>query len=168
MFGRKAKLPIDILYGIDENLETDKFDFNFTPNDYADKLQEKLNQIYKQTTKNRDLKMNKQKLIYDRKTRAANYSINDKVWVKDTTTEIGKSKKLSSKWKGPYTILNIINKVNYVLKPDKKNGRQVTVHQNRLKKCYINAEDITNSQTTTTVEANNEIQDLQLLLRINK
>ncbi|RNA17710.1 hypothetical protein BpHYR1_049061, partial [Brachionus plicatilis] len=43
------------------------------------------------------------------------------------------SKKLSRKWVGPFTVVEVRSESNYLIKPDKK-GRNQLVHANRLKK----------------------------------
>jgi hypothetical protein len=80
--------------------------------------------------------MEKQKILYDRKCRAANFSVDDTVWLLDTATKVGKSKKLSRKWKGPYRILAKIFEGNFKIKPISGKGRKVVVHQDRLTKNF--------------------------------
>ncbi|CAF0791969.1 unnamed protein product [Brachionus calyciflorus] len=47
----------------------------------------------------------------------------------------GVSKKLSHKWKGPYTITEVRGENNYLIRPD-SGGKKQLVHANRLKKCF--------------------------------
>ena len=58
--------------------------------------------------------------------------------LKDQTSKTGKSKKLTFKWKGPYTILET-GIVNYTIKMDKPRARATVVNVNRLKKCFMNS-----------------------------
>ena len=64
--------------------------------------------------KNKDLKVNKQKICYDRRARAANYNVGDLVLVLDTTKKKGENSKFKRRWKGPFTIINQINQVYYI------------------------------------------------------
>lgn len=54
----------------------------------------------------------------------------------DTTTETGKSKKLSRQWKDPFIIEEVIGPVNYSIRSTAPNSKPSIVHKNRLKMCY--------------------------------
>ena len=51
----------------------------------------------------------KNKIIYDRRVRAANYKIGDNVMLLDEAIKKGTSNKLRKKWKGAYKVLEIDN-----------------------------------------------------------
>jgi hypothetical protein len=71
MYGRKPKLPLDLL------LPNVSIDLQLDPNNYAQNLKKKLQLAYALAKKNRDTRMDKEKINYDRKRRAANYKLND-------------------------------------------------------------------------------------------
>ena len=143
MYGRKAKLPIDIFFnqldveqqnGIPP--EVGELDILLNVNRYAKELKDQLDSVYKMVRETRDVKVDKSKINYDRKVRGANFNVGDNVLVLDTTTKVGVNKKLSYQWKGPYLVLEKINNVNYKLKAYAKRRKIIIQHQNRLKKFY--------------------------------
>ena len=48
----------------------------------------------------------------------------------------GKNKKFTSQWRGPYTVLDRVSKVNYQIKLVGSAAQPKVVHHNRLKLCY--------------------------------
>ena len=63
------------------------------------------------------------------------FDIGDLVWLYIPAVKPGQSKKLSSMWKGPYTVIDMCRPVDY--KIQLIGGTQLlVVHQNRLKPCY--------------------------------
>ncbi|CAF1129600.1 unnamed protein product, partial [Brachionus calyciflorus] len=72
----------------------------------------------------------------DRNVRRTSYILGDRVWLLNSAKKKGVSKKLSRKWTGPFTVVEVRNENNYIIKPDKKGKRQL-VRAIRLKKCFI-------------------------------
>ena len=54
--------------------------------------------MYAKVRNNRDRKIDKAKIYHDRKSMKPKYKINDLVLVRETKTEIKKSKKLTFRW----------------------------------------------------------------------
>ena len=61
----------------------------------------------------------------------------------------GKTKKLSSLWRGPYTVLNKTSPVNYCIQRIGGTA-SVTVHRNRLKLCYGDPNRVAPKSTKST------------------
>lgn len=57
----------------------------------------------------------------------------DRVLLYNESVRRGRSKKLEQQWVGPYTVLEKISPVNYIIKMGNK---RYTVHANRLKHFY--------------------------------
>ena len=113
VYGRAPKVPLDLIFKqLDLNLHLD-------PGSYAMEVKNNLNSVFGLVIKNRDLNMDRNKVMHDRKCRAANFKIDDLVWVLDTAKTVGKSQKLARKWKGPYRILARINNSTYEVQPVK-------------------------------------------------
>ena len=129
-YGRKPKVPVDLIFS-KINLS-----LHLTPKGYAEETRLTMQECFSRVIANRDTRMEKQKILYDRKCRAANFSVDDTVWLLDTATKVGKSKKLSRKWKGPYRILAKIFEGNFKIQPISGKGRKVVVHQDRLTKNF--------------------------------
>ena len=66
------------------------------------------------------------------------------MWLQDVTKKVGVAKKISSKWKGPYKVVEVLNERNVVIIPDddmnfgkrKLKKKHILTHVNRLKLCY--------------------------------
>jgi hypothetical protein len=71
------------------------------------------------------------KTHYDRAANCAGYHKGDKVWLYRPTYKKGKSPKLQSPWKGPYTIVTRINDVVYRIQRNPRSKKMV-VHLDRL------------------------------------
>jgi hypothetical protein len=59
---------------------------------------------YKLAKENRDCRLLKEKLYYDRKSRAAKYEIGDLVLLLDESTKKNVNNKFKKRWKGPYKV----------------------------------------------------------------
>lgn len=69
------------------------------------------------------------KKYYDKKINERNFIVGDQVAMFDESPRLGKSKKLTPRNKGPYTILKKHSRLNYTIKDGR---RLVKVHANRL------------------------------------
>ena len=133
MYGRKPKVPLDLIFGqLNLNLHLD-------PESYASEVKNNLNKSFEIVIRNRDLAMDRNKVRHDRKVRAANFEVHDLVWVLDTAKTVGKTSKLTRKWKGPYRILAKINNSTFEVQPLKKRGKKLVINQCRLTKCFTRA-----------------------------
>ena len=131
VYGRKPKVPLDLVF------PDVKLNLYLPPEGYVSQVQTELNNAFEQATNNRDIRMERNKLQYDRKVRVATFALTDQVWVLATTVGKGLSAKLSRKWVGPYRILSRVNEVTYELQTVKlPRSRRIIVHQNRLMKCF--------------------------------
>ena len=155
MFGRKPKLAIDLWFQKDaSHVEENEVSINY--NEFAADLQSSLQDAFKRVSESRDLKMNKAKLIYDRQIRSPNFEIGDRVLVLDSASKVGRNKKLSHRWEGPYKILSKINDTNYRIQKI-GNKRKIVIHRNRLKRffgpkeeVYLDAKPKMKNQSTST------------------
>lgn len=64
-----------------------------------------------------------------------NYEVGDCVWLYTPVVQSGSTKKFSSLWQGPYTIIDKVSLVTYRIQLV-GGSTQVVVHANRLKLCY--------------------------------
>ena len=75
------------------------------------------------------------KQLYDKDNTAVQFCVGDRVWLYTSVVSKGKTKKFTSFWKGPYTIVDKPGEINY--KIQFIGGTQTfVVHRNRLKLCY--------------------------------
>jgi len=158
MFGRRPKLPIDLIYpnvninsppaSLTTDLNIENLE-EFTPKlqpevrEYVDGLRSKLASICKTLEKSRDTKMNKAKWLHDRKIKRASYTIGDKVLVNHPKLISGQKQGIAYKYHGPYTVVGVnTNGCNYTIRKDKKGSRSKQVHKNNLKAYYERGHDL--------------------------
>jgi hypothetical protein len=83
IYGSKPKIPLDII------CEEKTVNLQLTPQDYAENLSKVLEDAYKRVRETTNSKIEKTKLRYDRKVRAASYEIGDLVWLLDSSKIVG-------------------------------------------------------------------------------
>lgn len=74
MFGRRARLPIDVAFGL-------PYDQPVSTNQYANTLHQKLGKAYGEVRKTMDLHLQRQKEIYDKKVHGKLFEEGELVWV---------------------------------------------------------------------------------------
>lgn len=125
IYGRSARLPIDIALGV-----------NSTEENVQETL-EKLSKTRKEVLKQIESEQLRQKNKYDVGRRHVEYKVGEKVMVYTPIRKVGKSEKLLHRWFGPYEIVEKISDLNYKLKI--KKGKKFvidTIHVERLKNYY--------------------------------
>jgi hypothetical protein len=147
MYGRKPKVPLDLILSDYVKMDDLQPDDNSTFTDdlvdscrvtcesrYVADLVENMQLAYKNVVQTRDLKVDRQKLIYDRHLRPFIYAPGDWVLKNQKKTTPGRSAKLAPKWVGPYEVVEQTGPVNYKIKLafGTKNKSSI-VHHNRLK-----------------------------------
>ena len=132
-----------------------------TPGQYAESVQISLETAFRLVKKNIDTKVMKNKIIYDRRARAAKYKIGDNVMLLDEAIKKGTSNKLRKKWKGPYKVLEIDDSGHTVkVKPILKNGRSVRVNICKLKTYFKTIEHLnTPSQNIIKIEPDSTLDE---------
>ena len=145
-----------------------KVDFQLTPGQYAENVQSSLETAFRLVKKNIDTKVMKNKIIYDRRARAAKYKIGDNVMLLDEAIKKGTLNKLRKKWKGPYKVLEIDNSGRTIeVKPILKNGRSLRVNICKLKTYFKTIEYLnTPPQNIIKIEPDST-QDENLQLESN-
>ena len=95
------------------------------------------------------------------------YNIGDKVLLYDPTTKIGLSRKLTIRWKGPYTIIQKRSDINYIIDID---GKMSLVNKQRLRPYIQNGNDQIKYDDNISLlkEEVDRINELELELRIQK
>ena len=127
MFGRRYRLPIDILYG---SCETSKFQ---SISDFQKELKSMINHA-KMFMEKRQLQV---KRNYDKKRRHDPLKATDTVYVYNP---INKGLKLEPNWEGPFEILKCNNHMYKVdLKRDTPNGKWLP--RDRLRRCHEVVQD---------------------------
>ena len=127
-FGRSPTLPIDIILG---NLSGE---YSSYP-EFVQEVHGQLHSAYNTTRKRLQEAHRRQKQHYDRNSTGEKLNVGDRVWLYNPAIKQGRTKKFSSLWKGPYTIVDKTGLVNYRIQLI-GGSQNFIVHHNRLKLCY--------------------------------
>ena len=129
MFGRHARLPIDVAFGIDPEARS-----NQTTSQYISDLKSRLKQAYDVARANAVSSQQKNKKNYDQRARAVQLDVGDRVLVKKVHFH-GKSK-LADRWEEKiYVVKKCMPDLHvYVVAPENGHGDR-TLHRNLLLPC---------------------------------
>ncbi len=149
MFGRQAKLPLDLVFGINPPGERPR-----THSEYVKKLLEHLQESYELAAENSRKMSEKNKARFDLKVRAAELMPGDRVLVRNLSVR-GKHK-LADRWeKMVHTVVKrSSNGPVYVVKLEKSNGPHRTLHRELLLPCGFLPASPENQMPGTNLTAN--------------
>ena len=130
MFGRQAKLPVDIVYG-STPLEPQPC------HEYVQGLKSKLDAAYSTVREHFGTVIDRQKELYDSKVHGREYRVGDLVWLNNPVVARGASRKLHCPWSGPYTVEKKLSSAVYRIQDTRRSRRRnrLVVHFDRLKPC---------------------------------
>ncbi len=129
MFGRQARLPVDLMYASDKPAQTSHAE-------YATQVKASLENAYWQVRENMRVKLGRQKELCDIKVHGKPFEPDEHVWLHSPVVPRGMSRKLHHPWTGPWRIVKRISDATYrVQKLGQGRQRRSVVHFNRLK-CY--------------------------------
>ena len=128
MFGRKARLPIDIVYGTNQPQRR-------TVSSFVGDTSSVLENAYRHVHDTMRLKQDHQKELYDRKRHGEFYQVGDLVWLHSSVVPRGASQKFHRPWTGPYKIIKKLADVTYRVQNCKGRRRRLVVHFDLLKPC---------------------------------
>ena len=98
MFGRQARIPVDVLYGVPNNAAQ-------SPSMYASTLRKQMNKAFALARKRSLLKHSRQKEINDKKIHGKSYQKGDYLWLHSSVGKREVSKKLYLPWSGLYKVV---------------------------------------------------------------
>lgn len=122
MLGREVSQPLDIMLG--RKIPGQK------PAGYVENFEESLSVCHQAARDNLGEAQLRQKRTYDIKSNTRSYEVGDVVYMVDTSSKVGQSKKLRKPWIGPFVIVYKFNHVLYRIQGEKVNK---VVHHDRLK-----------------------------------
>ena len=126
MFGRQAKLPVELMYGTPEPAST-------TTTEYATQLKSSMTEAYRKVRSTTARQLDYQAELYNKKVHGKPHAVGSQVWVLFPQAPRGKSKKLYRPWKGPFVVVKCLSDVTYRVQDVENRRRRVVVHFNRLK-----------------------------------
>ena len=102
---------------------------------FVQDIHSKLKCAFEQTRQKLSISHQHQKEIYDASSQGSPFRIGNRVWLYVPAVKPGKTRKFSSLWRGPYTVLDKTSPVNYRIQLI-GGTVSITVHRNRLKQCH--------------------------------
>ena len=157
--GRDPKLLSDIIVN-------KSYDTYSDVHIYGDELINKLKSVYNRI-KQIYTEINEKRILVLDNIKEKEFNIGDKVLIYDPTTKVGLSRKLTIRWKGPYTIIQKRNSINYVINID---GKMSLVNKHRLRPYNQNNTDELKYENDLVLlqEEVNRISELEIDLRNQK
>ena len=137
MFGREARLPIDLKMGVSPDSESDT-----SHRRYAQKLRDRLRKAHKLASDMADKKAAANKARYDEKVRECTILPGDRVLVKNTKFR-GKHK-LADRWE--HDVYVVVKQLGddfpvYEVKPETEDGPTRTLHRNMILPCRFSRQN---------------------------
>ena len=131
MFGREARLPVDIMYRTPSQKE------EVPLAGYVSNLRDLLHEAYERVRENVGEVQERQEQLYTRKVHGEHHKPGALVWLFNPAVPHGKAKKFHRPWTGPYRIIRKLSDVNYFIRHIHNHKKKV-VHFDRLKSCPKN------------------------------
>ena len=132
MFGRKARLPLDIMYGTNQPTAVHSMGA------YAMQLQNLLLTAYDLVRDHITTQHQRQKTLYDKKVHGKSYKLGDLVWLHSPVPPRGSSHKLYHPWTGPFKVVKKLSEVTYRVQQLQGLRTRKVVHFDHLKPCRGN------------------------------
>ena len=116
MFGRRVRLPINIVYGTNQPQSQ-------TVSSFVSDTKIVLECAYRHVRDTMRLKQDCQKELYDRKRHGEFYQVGDLVWLHSSVVPRDASRKFHHPWTGPYKIIKKLADVTYRIQNCKRRRR---------------------------------------------
>ena len=132
MFGRQAKLPLDIVYGSAPT----KAELH---HQYARKLKQTLERAYSTVRERVGTAVERAKETYNGKVHGDSFDAGDLVWLNNPVVPRGVPRKLHCPWSGLFKIVKMILSAVYRIQDQRtsRSRRRIVVHFDRLKRCPL-------------------------------
>ena len=127
MFGRQARLPIDLVYGTGAG--------QARVTEYASSTKHALKEAYCNVREKLSAAHYHQKVHYDKKVHGRPFAVGDLVWLFSPMVPPGKSKKLHHPWSGPYRVITKTTETDYRVKKLTGRRKVQVFHFDWLKPC---------------------------------
>ena len=127
MLGREIHVPVDIMFGIPEANQGGS-----SVSEYLADLSSVLKKSFAMARENLRSSQLRQKRLYDIHLKQSTFSVGDLVYLFDSSSKVGTSRKLKPLWTGPYVVIHVISPILYKIENRK---RTLVIHHDRLKLC---------------------------------
>ena len=132
MFGRQAKLPLDIVYGSAPTRAE-------LHHKYARKLKQTLERAYSTAREHVGTAVERAKETYNGKVHGDSFEAGDLVWLNNPVAPRGVPRKLHCPWSGPFKVVKKISSAVYRIQDQRtsRSRHRIVVHFDRLKRCPL-------------------------------
>ena len=148
-FGRSPNLPLDLMLG----RITDNQVMGYPQ--FVQKLQQTLKSSFILVQQHLKAAHARRKRLYDQRSQDTKFHTGELVWLFVPAVKTGRTRKLASLWRGPYTVLDKVSAVTYRIQLI-GSCKTLVVHQNRLKLCLGEARYPRHRVQSTPNNANQE------------
>ena len=129
MFGREARLPIEVILGIGATSTGEEV---ASYGDYVNSLKERMQVAHDLARKHLGRNALRMKESYDAKKNLNQYNRGDLVWYATESKQLHTAPKLRVPFQGPYLVLDRLGDLLFKIQLDEK-GKQKIVHHDKLK-----------------------------------
>ena len=112
LFGREATQPLDFLFGRPPKLPS----VPTVAAQYAQDLRDRIDRAQRQAREQLSQATIRQRNAYQQEKKK--FLVGNQVWLFTPAIKVGNSKKLSTYWSGPWTVVNVLSDLLYEIKPD--------------------------------------------------
>ena len=130
MLGREVDVPLDLLAGKSPDDTPSE-----STAEYVKNLQQTLHNVHSFAREQLGARLHRRKKNYDRKEFKSSYEVGDLVYVLNSASKKGHSRKLQPIYCGPYLVTHQISDILYQIQGRRGKERQV-MHHDRLKPCH--------------------------------
>ena len=129
MFGRSPTIPVDVMMGTLPQQQPKNVPA------FLDDLHCSLHSAYRTVRSHIQSAHQCNKQRYDKQRPYTPFMVGDQVWLHVPVVKPGRTKKFTSQWRGPYTVMDRVNTANYRIRLIGSPAKDTVVHHNRLKLC---------------------------------
>ena len=136
LFGRDCNLPIDLAYG---NPPGEKMNTR----EYAQQVRERIRVAFQQAREKQKMSIERSRRYYNNQLQGSPLAIGDKVWL-FTPKTTARSRKLQSRWTGPWEIIRVISPVLFRVRcgPWNRNVVEIDASIDRLRRFTVRDEPL--------------------------
>ena len=116
---------------------------------FLDDLHRSLHSAYHTVRNHLQSAHQRNKQRYDKERSYTPFMVGNQVWLHVPVVKPGRTKKFTSQWRGPYTVMDRISTSNYRIRLIGSPAMDTVVHHNRLKLCYGTPQEVTAPSTTS-------------------
>ena len=124
MLGREVRQPLELMTGVEFESES--------CHEFVRKTEERMREIHQLTRETLKEQQRRQKQDYEFRVFEARYEVGDAVFLANSASKVGQSKKLAALWNGPFIVTKVISPILYEISSAKKS---MVVHHDRMRKC---------------------------------